>query len=79
MATAKQKETVWNNATKVRGKDPDKYRRDPAGNVIFKGSFDHIKPTSRGGSDATVNLQALNTGVNRSKQDSLFKPSRHSK
>ena len=89
MATAKQKETAWENAAKIRGKDPDKYRRDPAGNEIFKASYgkvtpmgwevDHIKPTSRGGSDATVNLQALNTGVNRSKQASLVQASRHSK
>lgn len=89
MATAKQKETAWENAAKVRGKDPDKYRRDPARNVMFKDSYgktspmgwevDHIKPAARGGSDATVNLQALNTRVNRSKRDSLVKPSRHSK
>jgi len=38
---------------------------------------DHIKPSNKGGSDATINLQALNTSVNRSKGDSLVKKSRH--
>ena len=40
---------------------------------------DHIKPKARGGSDATRNLQALNTSLNREKGDSLVKKSRHSK
>ena len=40
---------------------------------------DHIKPIAKGGSDATVNLQALKTAVNREKSDSLQKKSRHSK
>ena len=38
---------------------------------------DHIKPKSLGGSDATRNLQALKTEVNREKSDSLVKKSRH--
>ncbi|WP_425272587.1 HNH endonuclease [Polycladidibacter hongkongensis] len=40
--------------------------------------LDHIKPKSRGGSDSTRNLQALNAPLNRSKGDSLVKKSRHS-
>ncbi len=32
---------------------------------------DHIKPITQGGSDATVNLQALKTAVNREKSGSL--------
>lgn len=40
--------------------------------------IDHITPKARGGSDATVNLQALNTRLNRQKGDSLKKRSRHS-
>ena len=89
MATEEQKEKVWNNAQTVRGKDPDLYRKDPYGNVMYKHSHgkasemgwdvDHIIPASRGGSDATRNLQALNTTVNRSKGDTLVKKSRHSK
>ncbi len=87
MATKSQKNKVWSNAKPIRGKNSNKYRKDPYGKVIYKGSYgkssnmgwevDHIKPRSRGGSDATRNLQALNTSVNRSKGSSLVKKSRH--
>ena len=89
MATDDQKEKAWKNADTIRGKDPDLYRRDPYGNVMYKPSYgrisrmgwevDHITPQSKGGSEATRNLQALNSSVNRSKSDSLLKKSRHSK
>lgn len=39
---------------------------------------DHIKPKGKGGSDATINIQALNTHLNRSIGDSQKKRSRHS-
>lgn len=88
MATKEQQEKAWNNAQTVRGKDPDLYRQDPYGNLMYKPSYgmasemgwevDHITPSSRGGSDATRNLQALNTSVNRGKGDTLVKKSRHS-
>ena len=89
MVTKDQKDSVWDKAAAVRGKNPDTYRKDPYGNTMYKPSYgkaspmgwevDHIKPKSRGGSDATRNLQALNTSVNRSKGDTLQKKSRHSK
>ena len=89
MATKKQQDAAWAHAKTVRGKDPDRYRQDAYGNVLFRGSYgkatpmgwdvDHIKPRSEGGSDATVNLQALNASVNRSKGASRVKRSRHSK
>ncbi len=89
MVSETQKQNVWDKAKKVRGKDPAKYRQDPYGNTMHydshgKGSamgwdVDHIKPKAKGGSDSTRNLQALNSGVNRSKGDSLKKKSRHSK
>lgn len=89
MATNDQKQKAWENASTVRGKDPDLYRKDPYGNVMYKPSYgkgsamgwdvDHITPTSKGGSDATRNLQALNASLNRGKGDSLVKKSRHSK
>ena len=70
MATNDQKQKAWKNAAVVRGKDPDMYRKDPYGNVMYKPSYgkssemgwdvDHITPKARGGSDATRNLQALN-------------------
>lgn len=89
MAGTDKKDAVWDKAKRIRGKDPKKYRRDPYGNEMFYDSFgkaspkgwevDHIKPKARGGSDATRNLQALNTKVNREKGASLKKRSRHSR
>lgn len=89
MATKEQRDKVWNLADKIRGRDSKIYRKDPYGNVMHKSSYgkkskqgwevDHIRPTARDGSDATRNLQALNTRVNREKGDSLVKRSRHSK
>ena len=88
MATKEQKDKAWNNAKRIRGKDPGKYRQDPYGNPMYRDSYgldsemgwevDHINPKSRGGSDSTRNQQALNTKVNRSKGDSKVKRSRHS-
>jgi 5-methylcytosine-specific restriction endonuclease McrA len=80
---------VWNSAKIIKGKDPAEYRQDPYGNVMYKNSYgkntdmgwevDHIKPKSKGGSDAIRNLQALNSKINKSKSNSLVKKSRHSK
>ena len=88
MATKDQTRKAWGNAKKIRGKDPDKYRQDPYGSPMYKSSYgkssemgwevDHIKPQSKGGSDATKNLQALNTSLNRSKSNDERKKSRHS-
>lgn len=89
MIDKKQKIAVWNKATKIHDKNPKKYRKDPYGNPMFCNSYglptamgweiDHITPVSKGGSDATRNLQALNTSVNRSKGADQRKRSRHSK
>ncbi len=89
MANSDKKDTVWSKAQKIRSKDPEKYRKDPYGNTMYYSSYgkdsgmgweiDHIKPKALGGSDATRNLQALKTRVNREKGDSRNKRSRHSK
>ncbi len=89
MVSKDTKDKVWNKSKKVRGKNPDLYREDPYGNTMYKPSHgkgtdmgwdvDHIKPKSRGGSNSTVNLQALNASVNRSKGGTLVKKTRHSK
>lgn len=81
--------SIWNKAKKIRGKNPNKYRKDVYGNTMYKASYgktspmgweaDHIKPKSRGGSNSVRNLQALNSSTNRSKGNSLKKRSRHSK
>lgn len=65
MATNEQKEKAWDNAKKIRGKDPEKYRQDPYGNTMYKPSHgkssemgwdvDHIKPKSEGGKDSARN------------------------
>lgn len=80
---AKTKERVWEKADPIRGRDPDKYRRAPSGATMTNSQYgktgaggweiDHIKPKSRGGSDG------MDTKTNRSKGNSLVKPSRHSK
>lgn len=89
MVTKSRIDKAWKSAKEIQGKDPDKYRRDPYGNVMYRNSYgkntpmgweiDHIKPRSRDGSDATRNLQALNTKVNRDKGNTLVKKTRHSK
>ena len=87
MPTKDQIDAVWNKAKKVRGENPDEVRQDPYGNTIRKNQFgqdtrqgwaiDHIKPESKGGSDALRNLQAMQKEKNRGLGDSLRKRSRH--
>lgn len=87
MANDEVRDRVWNKAKIVRGEDPNTVRQDPYGNKIRKDQFggkgkqgwevDHIKPASKGGSDAVRNLQALQTKKNRDLGDSTRKRSRH--
>jgi len=54
----KKVEEAWNNTHKIRGKNPDVYRKDDYGNIIYKSSYgrqsemgwevDHKHPISRG-------------------------------
>jgi len=70
---------VWEKARKIPGKDPERYRRDAAGNVIRKGSYakdsqmgwevDHKKPVDKRGTDNLRNLQPLQTQENREKSN----------
>ena len=86
MATERQKETAWEKAKKVRGRNPNLWRKDELGNLIYKPAYgtegergweiDHIRPKSKGGTDALDNLQALQTEANREKKDKLRKRSR---
>jgi hypothetical protein len=83
------KDKVWNLAATIPGKNKDIYRKDPYGNQICYTSYgknglqswniDHIKPSSKGGSDYLRNLQALNSSINKSKGNNCHKASRHSK
>jgi hypothetical protein len=79
MVTKSAKEAAWDRASKMRGKNPDQYRRDELGNPMFKQSYgkasdmgweiDHRKPVAKGGTDDPRNLRALNTQANRKKSD----------
>jgi len=72
---------VWQKARRVKGKNPNLYRRDSQGNLIYKPAYgrnssmgwqvDHIRPKSKGGSDAQRNLQALQTGANKRKSNKI--------
>lgn len=89
MASRAARDKAWESAKRMRGKDPRRYRQDVYGNAMYRASYgkdsemgwevDHIKPRARGGSEATRNLQAINTRVNRSLGASLRKRSRHSR
>ncbi|CAI8610052.1 unnamed protein product [Vicia faba] len=71
------KQKCWEKADKVKGRDPDRWRRDPLGNLIFRKlvgcpgclchDYDHILPYSKGGQSTLENCQVLQATVNRSK------------
>ncbi|KAJ8452327.1 hypothetical protein Cgig2_006132 [Carnegiea gigantea] len=66
------KQQCWDKAEKVKGRDPDRWRRDPLGNIVFRKlvgcpgclchDYDHILPYSK----ATVNRSKGNrTDISR--------------
>lgn len=67
-------ERCWDEASTIRGKNPNLWRRDELGNAIYKPSYgmggdhgweiDHRNPVSRGGTDNPRNLRALHTDTN---------------
>ncbi|XP_073018100.1 uncharacterized protein [Primulina eburnea] len=71
------KQQCWEKAEKIKGRDPDRWRRDPLGNVLFRKlvgcpgclchDYDHIIPYSKGGKSTLENCQVLQATVNRSK------------
>ncbi|MBU4419094.1 MAG: HNH endonuclease [Candidatus Omnitrophica bacterium] len=77
--TPERRDEVWGKADIVRGKDTNLYRKDVAGNILYKPSYgldtpkgweiDHINPVGNGGSDNLRNLQVLQTATNQSKGD----------
>jgi len=79
MSYQQKKDDVWDKGQKMRGKDPDLYRKDKLGNPMYKPSYgkstsmgweiDHSKAQSKGGTDHLNNLQPLNTAANRQKGD----------
>ncbi|KAK2987845.1 hypothetical protein RJ640_010627, partial [Escallonia rubra] len=71
------KQQCWDKAEKIKGRDPDRWRRDPLGNTLFRKlvgcpgclchDYDHIVPYSKGGQSTLENCQVLQATVNRSK------------
>ncbi|KAH7656368.1 HNH endonuclease domain-containing protein [Dioscorea alata] len=71
------KQQCWDKAEKVKGRDPDRWRRDALGNIVFRKlvgcpgclchDYDHIVPYSKGGKSTLENCQVLQATVNRSK------------
>jgi len=72
-----RKDEVWNKASVITHANPDLYRKDKCGNVIYYHSYgkdtkmgwniDHSKPQHHGGTNHLNNLQALQTAQNKSK------------
>lgn len=70
---------IWNKGAIIPGKDPNLYRKDIYGNVMYKHSYgkdtdmgwsvDHSKPQSKGGTDHLNNLQPMNSSANKRKGD----------
>lgn len=77
MVYQKKKNQVWDKGAKIRGKNPNIYRKDIFGNIMYKPSYgihsamgweiDHSIPRSKGGTDHLNNLQPMNVSANRSK------------
>lgn len=77
MSYQDKKDQVWEKGSRVRGKDPDLYRKDVFGNELYYHSYgkisekgweiDHIKPQSKGGTDHLNNLQPMHPIANRMK------------
>ncbi|XP_077224709.1 HNH endonuclease [Tasmannia lanceolata] len=71
------KQQCWEKAERIKGRDPDRWRRDGLGNVVFRKlvgcpgclchDYDHILPYSKGGKSTLENCQVLQATVNRSK------------
>lgn len=68
---------VWEKGRRISSKDPDLFRRDAAGNEIYKPAYgkdslkgwqvDHKNPVDKGGTDNLRNLQPLQTEENKEK------------
>lgn len=71
------KQQCWEKAERVPGREPERWRRDALGNVVFRKlvgcpgclchDYDHIVPYSKGGKSTLENCQILQATVNRSK------------
>ncbi len=79
MANKKQIKDAWEEAKKIRGVNPDSWRKDKYNNKIRFGSYgtignygweiDHKNPKKNRGSNQDRNLQPLHWEENRKKSD----------
>ncbi|KAJ7552671.1 hypothetical protein O6H91_06G063900 [Diphasiastrum complanatum] len=75
----KMRSLCWQKAAVVTGRDPARWRKDVAGNIVCRKftrcegclchEYDHIIPFSKGGETDPSNCQILQSRVNRSKGD----------
>lgn len=71
------KVACWNEAATVPGRDPERWRMDALGNLLFRKlvgcdgclchDYDHILPYSRGGESTLENCQVMQVKANRAK------------
>eukprot|EP00762_Andalucia_godoyi_P000297 ANDGO_03134.mRNA.1 endonuclease len=71
------KDACWNASKPVQGRDPERWRLDPAGNIVsyvLRGctgclchDYDHIVPYSKGGKTELSNCQILQSRANKIK------------
>lgn len=79
MSYNKRKDELWQKAKKIRGKNPDLYRRDELGNTLYYHSYgkntemgwqiDHRKPQSKNGTNHLNNLRVLQKRANLKKSN----------
>lgn len=73
------RQQCWQKADVVAGRHPDRWRKDPAGNIVCHKftncsgclchQYDHVRPFSRGGESDAGNCQILQSRVNLLKSD----------
>ncbi|PWZ58955.1 hypothetical protein Zm00014a_010392 [Zea mays] len=70
------KQQCWEKAERVPGRDPERWRRDALGNIVFRKlvgcpgclchDYDHIVPYSKGGKSTLENCQVLQRKIIKS-------------
>ena len=75
--TKEQLDMIFAKGDVIRGKDPNLYRKDAYGNVIYRHSYgkespmgwevDHSNPKANGGTDCSRNLKPLQSSENSRK------------